>query len=219
VNCRGCHREESDKSKWLDRPDHTECKRCHVAAVEGFLAGKHGMRIALGLSPLSPTMARLPMKNDARNKVHGCNSCHFPHTRDRAREAVESCLECHNDDHSLAYKNSPHYQQWRQELAGKAPAQSGVSCATCHLPREPVRDDERNVVRIQHNQNLNLRPNEKMLRSVCLDCHTLSFSLDALADRDLLKNNFASKPTRHIASVEMAKQRASERKNKDRNSD
>jgi len=68
------------------------------------------------------------------------------------------------------------------------------------------------VLRVQHNQNLNLRPNEKMLRNVCLDCHTLSFSLDALADRDLIKNNFASKPARHVASIEMAQQRALERK-------
>jgi len=93
VNCRGCHREESDKSTWVDRPNHTVCKRCHASDVEGFLAGKHGMRTAQGLSPLSPTMARLPMKSNARNKVHGCNSCHSPHTRDRAREAVESCLD------------------------------------------------------------------------------------------------------------------------------
>ena len=68
-------------------------------------------------------------------------------------------------------------------LAGEGAANTGVSCATCHLPREPHREGDEEVVRVQHNQNDNRRPNEKMMRNVCLKCHGAQFSLDALADR------------------------------------
>ena len=57
---------------------------------------------------------------------------------------------------------------------------------------------------VEHNQNLNLRPNEKMIRGVCLNCQGLAFSIDALADRELVSNAFAGKPRVRIESVEMA---------------
>lgn len=63
------------------------------------------------------------------------------------------------------------------------------------------------VVATQHNQNKNLRPNEKMLRSVCLHCHSLEFSIDALADKNLIANNFTGTPGVHIRSIDMAKKR------------
>ena len=43
---------------------------------------------------------------------------------------------------------------------------------------------------VQHNQNANLRPNEKMIRQVCLTCHSLALSIDALADSELIRRNF-----------------------------
>ena len=51
-----------------------------------------------------------------------------------------------------------------------------------------------------HNQNDNLRPNEKMIRSVCLDCHGLQFSLDALTDTRLIEANFTGKPKIRVES-------------------
>ena len=57
---------------------------------------------------------------------------------------------------------------------------------------------------VEHNQNDNLRPNEKMVRDVCLSCHSLAFSLDALADSDLVRRNFAGPPARHVESIDMA---------------
>jgi hypothetical protein len=60
------------------------------------------------------------------------------------------------------------------------------------------------VVRVQHNQNANLRPNEKMIREVCMHCHGLGFSIDALADPKLVEANFRGSPARHIQSIEMA---------------
>lgn len=43
-----------------------------------------------------------------------------------------------------------------------------------------------------------------MIRSVCMSCHGLGFSIDALADKKLVANNFQGKPEKHIESIEMA---------------
>jgi hypothetical protein len=96
---------------------------------------------------------------------------------------------------------------WQQEQDGTGAAGTGVSCATCHLPRIRSREDGGDIVFVQHNQNANLRPNEKMIRTVCLDCHGLRFSIDALADPKLVATNFTGRPARHVASVEMAMKR------------
>ena len=66
---------------------------------------------------------------------------------------------------------------------------------------------DKKIVIAEHNQNMNLRPNEKMLRSVCMNCHGLGFSIDALADKILIKNNFTGKPEKHIRSIDMVKHR------------
>jgi hypothetical protein len=75
------------------------------------------------------------------------------------------------------------------------------------------------AVFITHNQNDNLRPNEKMVRSVCGHCHGLQFTLDALADRALVTNNFKGKPSVHIESIEWALKRARERGRMSKQSD
>ena len=46
-----------------------------------------------------------------------------------------------------------------------------------------------------------------MIREVCMNCHSLSFSLDALADADLIRRNFAGLPARHVESIDMASSR------------
>ena len=213
VNCTDCHLVE-DKSahtkRWSDKLDQTACAPCHQEEVAGFLEGKHGMRLARGLSPMTPAMARLPMKPEAAHRELSCTSCHAAHDFDTRKAAMESCLGCHNDGHSLAYKNSKHFALWQNELSGDAPAGSGVSCATCHLPREIHTSEGETRVRVQHNQNFNLRPNEKMIRSVCLDCHGLGFSIDALADARLVNTNFIGRPSRHVESIDMALRRQME---------
>jgi hypothetical protein len=84
-----------------------------------------------------------------------------------------------------------------------------VSCASCHLPRIEHSYEEQEVRQIyaQHNQNDALRPNEKMIRPVCMSCHGLSFAIDALADVQLIQNNFTGAPERHVLSIDMAMQR------------
>jgi hypothetical protein len=205
VNCSGCH--TAGGVAWTDAPSLDTCESCHASQAEGFLAGRHGMRLAAGLEPMSPSLARLPMRPEAFGRNLDCSSCHGPHDVDTVRAAVDACLECHQDTHSLAYDDSPHSALWRAEWSGNGAAGTGVSCATCHLPREVQREGADDVVRVQHNQNDNLRPNEKMIRDVCMNCHGLEFSIDALADRALIEANFAGRPTVHIESIDMVRRR------------
>ena len=58
-------------------------------------------------------------------------------------------------------------------------------------------------MRVEHNQNDNLRPNDKFVRSVCLTCHGLGFSFDALADVNLIGANFAGRPAMRVKTLDM----------------
>jgi len=215
VNCTACHNQmEGDTFTWTDKPDHTACKTCHVDEVNHFLMGRHGMRLDeeklnRRLSPMTPAMARLPMKKKTMDKELGCNSCHDAHRYDIKQAAVESCLGCHNDEHSLAYIDSPHHELWKKELSGELPEGSGVSCATCHMPRleKEYNWGEFYHTLVQHNQSDTMRPNEKMIRPVCMTCHSLGFSIDSLADREVINTNFRTEPSIHIESMNMAEKR------------
>lgn len=159
------------------------------------------MRSAIGLPALEVSQARLPMKPAASSRTLGCSSCHAAHGFETRRAAVQACAGCHDDQHTRSYFGSTHFRLWKDDATG----QSGASCATCHMPRTVVKDR----TRVRHNQNDNLRPNEKMARSVCLNCHGLGFTLDALADPTLVANNFTGRPAKRVHSPEMAKARRS----------
>lgn len=219
VNCRDCHQpsdtavftsSQPSHKKWTDRVAYTVCQSCHESETEGFLTGRHGMRLAQKLPPMRPELARQPMRESAFGRDLTCMSCHPAHRFDTQHAAVEACLACHNDAHSQAYTDSPHFQLWQKELSGALPPGSGVSCATCHLPRELHKEGGKETILVQHNQNGNLRPNEKMIRGVCMQCHGLGFSIDALADAGLIENNFSGQPSVHIASLDMAERRQAE---------
>lgn len=220
VNCRDCHEIQDANTKtltWQDKLDHNSCTKCHDQEVKGFLGGKHGMRLAANLSPMQPGMARLPMKPEAAHRDLNCISCHGSHDFDTRRASVDSCLSCHNDSHSLAYKNSTHFTLFEAELKGETATGTGVSCATCHLPRELHREDGVTRVLVQHNQNLNLRPNEKMIRGVCLNCHGMEFTLDSLADAALIRTNFNGRPSIHVESLDLAERRKLEKEPRNTN--
>ena len=223
---------------WIEAPSTGACKSCHEPQARTFARGRHGMRehpgIApprnpveglerIGLSRVTPAIvtdwladpfpparmtvgeARLPMRADAdARRALDCGACHRPHDVDTARAAVEACVSCHDDSHTRAYAGSPHHRLLQAEQAGEAPPGAGVSCVTCHMPGTESRD----TITTNHNQNDTLRPYEKMIRSVCLDCPGLEFSLDALADAGLVERNFRGKPKVHIESVEWAVQRS-----------
>jgi predicted CXXCH cytochrome family protein len=215
VNCTACHVNQSEgainadsetiNASWDNHPDHTVCTNCHNVEVERFMEGKHGMRLKQGLSAMTPALARLPMKPESSHEELTCSSCHGGHRFDVKKAAVESCLGCHEDDHSLAYKQSPHYLLWQKEINGKAEQGSGVSCASCHMPRvnHDVNEWMSRII-VDHNQNANLSPNTKMIRSSCQHCHGLEFTLDALADDSLIQNNFSGKPGVHIPTMDLA---------------
>lgn len=225
------------EAQWSAAPDTAICKDCHKAQAKTFAQGRHGMRRhplvapprdpsrglqAIGLEGLLPKAAaawladppqpsrmtvaeaRLPMRPEAAHESLDCGTCHRPHAVDTERAATEACTSCHDDAHSRAYFGSAHHDLWRAELAGEAPPGTGVSCATCHMSKL----ERRGKVATSHNQNAVLRPNEKMLRPVCLDCHGLGFAINALADADLVARNFQGKPAVQVESLEWAMRRA-----------
>ena len=150
--------------------------------------------------------ARLPMRADAAAESLDRGTCHEPHAVDIEYAAVAACASCHDDPHTRAYFDRAHHARWLAERAGAAPLGAGVSCATCHM----VKSKRRGKVTTNHNQNDNLRPNEKMIRPVWLDCHGLGFSLDALADVNLVVRNFQGRPEVHVESIEWATRRATD---------
>ncbi len=218
VNCSACHEQKTeglDEPVWVDKPSHKVCSTCHTDQTKGFLSGKHGMRLEQNLTPMTPGKARLDMKRTAHGDELSCVSCHSSHRFNTKDAAVEACLSCHDDQHSNSYKDSKHFNLWHKEIRGQAAENTGVSCATCHMPRKEVKHDGMKIIIAEHNQNDNLRPNEKMLRSVCMQCHGLGFSIDALADRELVEKNFSEKPDVHIESLDMVKKRLGLKKDVD----
>ncbi len=208
VNCTGCH--GGIGSPWVKSPAMLVCERCHSDQGHGIRQGRHGMRLAVDLSPMTPGAARLPMKPDVRDKQIGCSSCHTAHAYDARQAAAASCLNCHDDEHSRAYERSPHFRTWVAEVSGKAPVGSGVSCATCHLPRH--KDPANGRVVVDHNQNGNLRPRDKMIRDVCENCHGAGFSINALADPQLVRQNFTGSPLKVGPTMEWVEKREAPKK-------
>ncbi|MFK7893231.1 MAG: cytochrome c3 family protein [Granulosicoccus sp.] len=218
VNCSSCHQplnEAGESTAWVDKPGIDGCQSCHGIEVRHFTEGKHGMRLAQNLQPMTPAMARLPMQADAAHEELTCNTCHGAHDFNVVTAAVEACESCHADEHTVAYRESQHYALWLAETQGDAPSGSGVSCATCHMPRESkdINDWMERVV-VNHNQNDTLSPNSKMIRPVCLSCHGLEFSINALADESLIDNNFNAYPSVHVDSVDLARAQHEEHERK-----
>ncbi len=210
IPCATCHigKDQSDPN-WVPETQVDTCSQCHAPQVESYKAGKHGMRLAQELDAIRPADSQLSFREESLDLQHSCSSCHKLHEPDPAFSAVESCLGCHNDEHSLAYERSPHGQLWRTHQDSIA-AEELVTCATCHMPSmtpEHEAGQAHAATVTQHNQNDNLRPNEKMIRPVCMSCHSLSFSIDALADETLILNNFSGKPSEHVPSIDWALER------------
>jgi len=191
VNCSSCHNE---KEHWIFKPNQKVCAECHEKETDGFLASRHGMRTGEGLPAMKVGEARLSLRGTAANKVLNCQSCHTDHSFNTEKAAVDACLGCHEDDHSKAYKKSKHYRAMLEAKSTKTNKQ-GVTCANCHMPRLTIRENGVDRTLVDHNQNNTLRPNEKMARTVCMKCHGLKFSLESLADTNLINNNFEGSPS------------------------
>lgn len=213
VNCGHCHAQKTNDAKesvsdddpgtdaaWSNTVSLKTCGQCHQQQTDSFLTGKHGMRLGSGLSPMTPSLARLPMHSGAAHRQLDCNACHQGHRFDTGFAAAQACLQCHADDHSLAYADTAHAAAWANEQSGDAPAGTGVSCATCHLPRI---EGELGTW-VNHDQNAGLRPNETMARQVCLNCHGLEMSLSSLADPHSKATCYGQAPDERTESVQMA---------------
>lgn len=209
VNCSACHSDPESPAEWIAIPADASCAGCHSLQEQSFLKGRHGMRLAAGLPPMQPSMARLPMNRESGKRQLGCTSCHSAHAVDRVAAARDACMGCHADEHTLAFDASPHGRLWAEVQAGTRQPEEAVSCATCHMPVVSHRITELDVVidHVQHNQSATLRPSVKMLRPVCQSCHGLEFATDALADVALAQRNFDGAPTVKVPSTAMAVRR------------
>ncbi len=200
VNCSSCHQANETKA-FVEKPNYESCQNCHEAETDTFLLGKHGIRLLEGQSPLTPSKARLPMKPEAHGKQMNCNACHNVHSVDTYQASVDSCLTCHNDEHSLNYKNSKHSQLFLAEGNLERPSSSSVTCSTCHLQRESL--DSGDNVLVNHNNTYNLKPRDRMASEVCMNCHGMEYSFNSIFDNELVNSNFSEPPKIHLKSFDM----------------
>jgi hypothetical protein len=200
VNCSSCH-QDADSQDFLAQPNHESCRRCHGEAVETFLLGKHGIRTAEEMSPLRPAIARLPMHPDALDRTMTCGSCHNVHSVQTMPAAVDACLTCHNDAHSLNYSKSQHAQLFETDknLDLDRPSAESVSCATCHLPRQVTGE----TITVNHNNTYTLLPRDRMIKEVCMNCHGVEFAYNSIFDDQLVEDNFARSPTQKLETFDM----------------
>ncbi|MEA5471148.1 hypothetical protein [Spirulina sp. 06S082] len=202
VNCSSCHLQPETK-QLIVSPNHESCQSCHEQQVETFLLGKHGIRLQEGLSPLTPAMAYLPMKEAAGDRQMNCNTCHDVHSANTFTASVDSCLTCHNDSHSLNYVKSKHGLLFDQGRSLPKPTADLVTCATCHLPRQKI-EGTKNVF-VNHNNTYNLLPRDRMVKDVCMNCHGMEYSYNSIFDDELVEANFAAPPTQYLQTLEMVK--------------
>ncbi|MEM8673824.1 MAG: cytochrome c3 family protein [Cyanobacteria bacterium P01_G01_bin.67] len=210
VNCSSCHQDESTKA-FIAKPAQESCRSCHENSVDTFLLGKHGIRTLEGLSPLTPAMAHLPMKENSLERQLNCNTCHNVHTVDTYQASVDSCLTCHSDNHSLNYKNSPHAQVFRQIGMLPRPNADSVTCATCHLPREVSGD----AVLVNHNNTFTLKPRDRMVKEVCMNCHGVEHAYNSIFDDELVEANFARPPNQKLRTFQLVRDLEKKRSSKE----
>ncbi|WP_036486069.1 cytochrome c3 family protein [Myxosarcina sp. GI1] len=200
VNCSSCHQDEQTK-QLIAHPTEESCRSCHEYAVDTFWLGKHGIRLYEGMSPLTPAMAHLPMKESALDKQMTCNTCHNVHSVNTSVAAVDSCLTCHNDSHSLNYKDSPHAQTVTNLASLPRPDNQAVTCATCHLPRT----SEAKEILVNHNNTYTLLPRDRMVKEVCMNCHGLEHAYNSIFDDELIENNFARPPNLKLETFDLVR--------------
>ena len=208
--CIQCHTTEKINKQDALLGVSQKCGVCHNIEYSTYELGKHGIRLKLGLPAInmaesaikrnendSPVSKWLAHSADLDEQTQGCESCHTIHRQNYIIEespfkiGTRACLNCHQDQHSTAFLVSKHA--------------SIITCASCHMPIMQAAENLQPIT--DHNQNNNLEPNEKMIRSVCLDCHGLRFAINALADEKLIENNFQGLPTTQVPSIDWALKR------------
>lgn len=209
VNCSSCHQPE-ETGLFAAKPDVESCRSCHESATETFLLGKHGIRTLEGQSPLTPAMALLPMHAEAMDKQMNCNTCHDVHKLDTRVAAVDACLTCHSDRHSLNYVNSKHAGLLAGNEGLPRPTGGEVTCATCHLPRT----GRSGSVHVNHNNTYTLKPRDRMVSEVCMTCHGMEFAYTNIFDDEVVEANFARASEQENQSLLMARQERDRRRSR-----
>ncbi|MEM8605257.1 MAG: hypothetical protein AAGF24_15665, partial [Cyanobacteria bacterium P01_H01_bin.121] len=205
INCSSCHQAKETKA-FVTNPGQESCQSCHEGQVDTFLLGKHGIRLLEGLDPLMPTAARLPMQPAAHDLQMNCNACHDVHSVNTMQAATDSCLGCHNDSHSLNYENSRHAELFWAKATLPRPSAETVSCATCHLPRQTVEGyGGETAVVVNHNNTFTLKPRDRMVSEVCMNCHGMEYSYNSIFDDELVELNFARPPTLELETLDMVR--------------
>lgn len=200
VNCMNCHQEVNNS--FVKNPSQDICAKCHSFEFEAFRRSTHGIREKLKLTPLVQKQSKLAMKlKDDEHRKLSCFICHDVHTVNTRQASVESCLKCHNDEHSQKYLQSKHATLFAPEDKQR-PGSQAVSCATCHMPRIEIMVENKNKVVVDHNNSFNLRPRDRMLK-VCLACHDFEFSFNSIFDDEMVKNNFIGVPTKKHQTMKM----------------
>jgi hypothetical protein len=204
VNCSSCHQDETAQA-FVAHPDQESCRSCHEQAVDTFLLGKHGIRLREGQTPLTPAMARLPMKAEAHDMQMTCATCHDAHAVNTVQAAVDSCLTCHNDTHSLNYENSRHAELFAADRTLPRPSGGSVSCATCHLPRHELQKGGSSITLVNHNNTYTLLPRDRMVKEVCMNCHGVEYSYNSIFDDDLVEANFDQPPSLSLETFDLVR--------------
>ena len=209
INCSSCHQNQETKA-FVAKPTEESCRSCHESSVDTFLLGKHGIRTLEGMSPLTPAMAHLPMQGSSLSKPMNCNTCHNVHTVNTYEASVDSCLTCHSDNHSLNYRNSPHAKVFQEIGILPRPNSDSVTCATCHLPREVSGDS----VLVNHNNTYTLKPRDRMVKEVCMNCHGVEHAFNSIFDDELVEANFARPPNRELPTFQLVRDLEKKRSSK-----
>lgn len=206
INCSSCHQDSQTKA-FVAHPTQESCQSCHQQAVDTFLLGKHGIRLLEGQTPLTPRLARLPMQPAALDRQMTCNTCHDVHAVNTLQAAVDSCLTCHKDTHSLNYQNSKHAQLFAADSSLPRPSSMAVSCATCHLPRHAVKlADGTEAAWVNHNNTFTLKPRDRMVQEVCMNCHGVEYSYNSIFDDALVEANFDQPPSLSLETFDLVRQ-------------
>jgi len=204
INCSSCHQAE-DPNAFVAQPGIESCQTCHQQDVDTFLLGKHGIRTLEGETPLTPAMARLPMQPDAMARQMTCNTCHDVHSVNTVQAAVDSCLSCHSDTHSLNYENSRHADLFAADRNLPRPSANSVSCATCHLPRHETGTGDTLFTLVNHNNTYTLLPRDRMVTAVCSNCHGVEYSYNSIFDDDLVEANFDAPPSLTLQTFDLVR--------------
>ena len=204
INCSSCH-EDAETKAFASSPDHESCRSCHEQSVDTFLLGKHGIRLLEAQTPLTPAMARLPMKADVHDLQMSCNTCHDVHSANTVQASVDACLSCHNDTHSLNYENSTHASMFAADRSLPRPSETSVSCATCHLPRHQIKSGDGLITQVNHNNTYTLLPRDRMVKEVCMNCHGVEYSYNSIFDDALVEANFDKPPHLSLETFDLVR--------------